>query len=87
MEGMKLAFAAALLVAQATAATAGPAPGKPAGDPGKKICRIQADIGTRLGGKRICRTSAEWAQVRAEARRTVDRMQDGPTACALPTRC
>jgi len=31
--------------------------------PGKLICQTQApDIGTRLGGKRICMTEADWTK-------------------------
>jgi hypothetical protein len=53
----------------------------------KKICREEVDLGTRLGGKRICRTKAEWDQIRMESRRVTERMQEGPSACVPPKRC
>jgi hypothetical protein len=88
MKGMKLAAAAALLLAQGARSAAEPATKAGSGDPNeKKICHVETDLGTRLGGKRICRTAAEWAQVRAEARRTVERIQQGPSVCAPPMRC
>ncbi|MBV8687359.1 MAG: hypothetical protein JOZ90_12930 [Alphaproteobacteria bacterium] len=87
---MKLAAAAAaaLLLAQG-AASAGPRTVGDKADPNKKkICRAETDIGTRLGGKSVCRTAAEWAQVRAEARRVVERIQDDkPTLCAPGRPC
>jgi hypothetical protein len=83
MQGMKLVAAAALLLAQGAATATGPRTVGDKADPNKKkICRVEADIGTRLSGKRICRTAAEWAQVKAEARRVVERIQDNkPTMC------
>lgn len=83
-----VAAAAALLLAQGAAASAEPGSKGRATDPNKKICRSQPDIGTRLGGKLICRTSAEWAQVRAESRRVVERIQDNkPTICTPGRPC
>ncbi|MBV8687187.1 MAG: hypothetical protein JOZ90_15100 [Alphaproteobacteria bacterium] len=42
----------------------------------KKICRSETVIGSRLSGSTKCRTQAEWDAERAEARRTVERIQD-----------
>lgn len=83
MKTISMVAAAALLLAQGAASAVEPTTRVGKGDPSKKkICRVQADIGTRLGGKRICRTADEWAQSRAEARRTVERIQDfKPTTC------
>ena len=87
MKKMTLAAAAALLLAQGGASFAEGAKARRV-DPNKKICRAETDIGTRLGGKLICRTAAEWAQVRAEARRTVERIQDNkPTICTPSRPC
>ena len=87
MQAIKLAVAAIFLVAQGAAATAQTRTVGTKADPDKKkICRVQTDIGTRLSGKRVCRTAAEWAQVRAEARRTVERIQDFK-ATSCPPAC
>jgi hypothetical protein len=42
----------------------------------KKICRSENVIGSRLAGATKCRTQAEWDAEKAEARRTVERIQD-----------
>ena len=38
----------------------------------KKICRVQETTGSRLGGKRICKTQAEWDEMAANARNDVE---------------
>jgi hypothetical protein len=53
----------------------------------KKICREEGEIGTRLGGKRICRTKAEWDAIRAESRRTVDKVQSSTSGCLRGGMC
>jgi hypothetical protein len=53
----------------------------------KKICRTETDLGTRLGGKRICRTRAEWDAVRAEARKATERAQQQGSACLRGGAC
>ena len=51
----------------------------------KKICRTNSTIGTRLGNTRTCRTKAEHEAVKAEARRTIDRIQhQRPLVCDGP---
>lgn len=41
-----------------------------------QICRELAPVtGTRLGGRRVCRTQAEWDAVRENAKRSVDNIQ------------
>jgi hypothetical protein len=87
MHSIKYAVAAVFLLAQGgVAAGETQTVGKKADSNKKKICRVEADIGTRLGGRRTCRTQAEWDQVRAEARRTVERIQDFK-ATACPPAC
>ena len=44
-------------------------------DPNEVICVSTNTTGSRVNRVRICRTRAEWAQVRAETRNTVDRVQ------------
>ena len=51
------------------------------GDPNRTICRSVAVTGSRLGRQRICQTAAQWAQVRRDNRRNIERAQaDRPTA-------
>lgn len=42
----------------------------------KKICKSENSIGSRLSGATKCRTKAEWDAEKAEARRTIERIQD-----------
>lgn len=56
--------AALLLAGQAQAPTT--APVTPAADPEKKICKTIKETGSRLGGKRECKTKAEWDRIAAE---------------------
>lgn len=44
-------------------------------DPNRIICRREKVIGTRLQSKRICATPAQWAQMRADQRAEVERIQ------------
>ena len=41
-------------------------------DPDKMICKRQQITGSRLAGRKICKTRREWDQARAEARRGAD---------------
>ena len=68
---MSLLIAALALAAQAQP---GAAPAKPAGKP-KMICTEEVQLGSRLPGKRICRTAADWERDRREARDDVERAQ------------
>ena len=47
----------------------------------KKICHSSVPLGSRLGGGTTCRTAAEWAEIKAEARRTVERVQGTTSSC------
>jgi hypothetical protein len=53
----------------------------------KKICREEGTLGSRLENHRICRTKAEWDQIKAESRRVTERIEAGPSACVPPARC
>jgi Spy/CpxP family protein refolding chaperone len=59
-----------LLVAgqQAEPATAPPPP--PAKE--KQICRTEDTTGSRMGGRRVCRTKEQWDAISANARKTMD---------------
>lgn len=61
----------ALLVSAATFAQA------PVGSPNDMICRVTGETGSRLQRSRVCKTRAEWDQLRREQRNTLDRAQTG----------
>jgi hypothetical protein len=44
----------------------------------RRICTNESVVGTRLPGRRVCRTEKEWEEVRERSREEVDRMQRGP---------
>jgi hypothetical protein len=48
---------------------------KPAGDPNEMICEKQEVTGSRLGGKRVCMTRAEWADRKLQDRQELERVQ------------
>ena len=56
---------AALLLIAAQAQPATTTPAAPV-DPDKKICKTIKETGSRLGGKRECRTQAEWDRIAEE---------------------
>jgi hypothetical protein len=47
----------------------------PSNDPNEVVCVSQAQIGTRLNRRRVCRTRAEWAEHQAEHKQEVERAQ------------
>ena len=49
----------------------------------KKICKVQDRNGSRLGGKRICKSQAEWDQEAREARLTIQTMQASRQNCVM----
>jgi hypothetical protein len=54
----------------------------------KKICKVEKETGSRLGGVKRCRTRAEQAELRREMRTQVDRIQImSATACVPPKVC
>ena len=61
-----------------------PATGK-AQDGSKVICERQEEIGSRLGGKKVCKTAAEWQQERAQQRRTLEDVQRQATSTGTPS--
>ncbi len=65
-----------------TSSPPAPAPARPktgAKDPDQQvICRNQEEIGSRLGGKRICMTKAQWAAQAQGARDATDTLQRTP---------
>jgi hypothetical protein len=45
------------------------------GDPNRVICRTEQQIGSRLQKIRRCHTAAEWAEIKRENRRVIDKVQ------------
>lgn len=69
------AFLAAPVAAFAQTAPAAATDGKDKKDPNRMVCRTMDTTGSRLGKKKECRTAAEWAEMQAQERRDVERMQ------------
>lgn len=44
-------------------------------DQNQVICEFQAELGSRLKGRKVCATRAEWAERRREHRKEVDQQQ------------
>lgn len=64
----------------ASPAVAQPAPAdvkaKPASNAGERvICRKIEEVGTRLGGKRVCMTASQWAEQQRVEREAVEEAQ------------
>ena len=84
------ATAALVLAAPAVAQTppaaqsAAPATAKDK-DPNRIICERQEEIGTRLGGKKVCKTAAEWQQERQQQRETLEGVQRQGTSTGSPS--
>jgi hypothetical protein len=49
----------------------------------KKICKVEARKGSRLGGQRSCKTQAEWDAIAREARLTAEHIQGSTSACLM----
>ena len=49
----------------------------------KKICKVQGRKGSRLGGKRSCKSQSEWDQEAREARLTIQTMQASRQNCVM----
>ena len=76
--------AAILIAAAAAAGTAAiaqsPTPVQdtkigPGNDPNQVICIREAEIGSRLATRRVCRTRQEWEEARQQFRDRLDRAQ------------
>jgi hypothetical protein len=85
-----LAGAALLVGAQAAAQTtpasqAAPAPAPRDKDPNRIICERQEEIGTRLGGKKVCKTAMEWQIEREQNRNTIEGVQRQATSTGIPS--
>ena len=76
MKHLSVIAIGALLVCSASA-SAEPARSDKAdmGDQSRVICRTQQDTGSRLNKARVCRTAAEWAEMKRSERQAIERVQ------------
>ncbi|MEA3037870.1 MAG: hypothetical protein QOE79_383 [Sphingomonadales bacterium] len=81
------AVAALVMAAASPESTAPDATARTSAYSTKKICREEGTLGSRLENHRICRTKAEWDQIKAESRRVTERIEAGPSACVPPRVC
>lgn len=51
----------------------------------KMICEKQEEIGSRLGGKKVCKTALQWQQEREQQRRTLEDTQRQATSTGTPS--
>ena len=56
----------------------------PNNDPNQIVCRSEAEIGSRLSRRRVCRTRAEWQELQVEQRKTTERVQYMKVTCERP---
>lgn len=61
--------------APATSSSTTPAPATKGRDPNEMVCERQQELGSRLGGVKVCHTRAEWADLRHQDREMIDRAQ------------
>lgn len=47
----------------------------PSNDPNEIVCVKEAEIGSRLAHRRICRTRAEWEEHHRQLRQAIDKAQ------------
>ena len=77
--GPATAFLAIVMSAPAIAADTAPPASRPASqkaaDPNEIICEKQEVVGSRLATRRVCRTRAEWADLRLQDRQEIERVQ------------
>jgi hypothetical protein len=66
---MRILAILALLVPVAAAAQ------PPANTANDMVCRVTGETGSRLQRSRICKTRAEWDELRREQRNSIDRAQ------------
>jgi hypothetical protein len=66
-----------VILALASTAAMAEKPREEQGDKDKLICRTEADLGTRLGGTRVCLTREQWAERRRQAREATEQGQMG----------
>jgi len=84
-----LAITAALLAGVPASAQTVPAQQQPAAvpkaqDPNRIICERQEELGSRLGGKKVCMTAKEWDDQRRMNRESTEMLQRMETSTGKP---
>lgn len=86
---LALMVAVAAPVAAQNAGAAQPAapaaPEAKAKDPNRVICEREEEIGSRLGGKKVCKTAAQWQDERNQQRQTLEGVQRQATSTGMPS--
>ena len=59
-------------------------PRGPDNDPNQMVSQNQTEIGSRVSRRRVCRTRAEWEDLRVQQRRTVEKVQFFKQTCDRP---
>jgi hypothetical protein len=72
-----------LIAPAVSAPPAEPTANKSKSDPNERVCENITPVGSRLGGKRVCATRAEWAEKRRQDQDAIDRAQ--VSACMITT--
>ena len=82
--GMLASFVAAPALAQVSSiSTSNPA--SKGQDPNRMVCEVEQTTGTRLGARKVCKTAAEWAQMKREHRETLEKVQQQATSTGIPS--
>jgi hypothetical protein len=80
-----------IMAAPAAAQTAPPGRSSPtassskARDPNRIVCEREEQLGSRLGGAKVCKTAAEWDEERRANREAVDNWQRQATSPGAPS--
>jgi hypothetical protein len=69
-------IAAAAVVAIPIAVVGRQPPRKGRDNSTRKICEIRGTTGSRLGTVRVCRTKAQWDEIKADERAIIERVQN-----------
>jgi hypothetical protein len=49
-------------------------------NPDKIVCRTVGDTGSRLSRSRVCKTNAQWVEMRRQTQETIDHIQNSRAA-------
>ena len=60
-------------------------PVRKSGDPNRIVCEVEQTTGSRLGARKVCKTAAEWAQMKQEHRETLEKVQQQATSTGIPS--
>jgi hypothetical protein len=82
--GLVMAAPAAAQTAPADPATSSAPAAQKLKDPNRIICEREEEIGSRLGGKKTCKTAQEWQEWRQQNRDQVETWQRQLTTPGKP---